>query len=354
MAGPRAWGYERGMKLNRLVLIVCMAALQSLGCDASKADADTPPADSATAADAPPFPDADGSPAPPRPFRVAVLADTHIIDDYYTGPESSPLDTESIFRSAERLEHARDAIARTNPRPVLGFVCGDIFHNYASDDADFLRGNETRIDRAKALFDSFPFPVWPAWGNHDYDPPEIPVALSHALFEEKFGVAPYYVVEHEGWDFILLSSELGPSWDPASARFDSELGSFGQTRLQWLDARLAAGRPTVIMWHHPLFAVMRDELPGAELPDLFTVLERHKTTVKLTLAGHMHVWLDMTGEYPVPHYGVASTRYNGDNYWILEIDPQAGTVAILDFERAAWFSYDPNPFDLTRLGATSP
>src|SRR5687768_6083475 len=42
-----------------------------------------------------------------RFFRFAVIADTHIIGDFYTGPESNPMDTESIRQSAKRLESAR-------------------------------------------------------------------------------------------------------------------------------------------------------------------------------------------------------------------------------------------------------
>ena len=49
-------------------------------------------------------------------FYFGVIADTHIIDDYYRGPESNPEDTESIRKSTERLSAARDHIIRYSPR----------------------------------------------------------------------------------------------------------------------------------------------------------------------------------------------------------------------------------------------
>ena len=44
-------------------------------------------------------------------FYFAIVADTHIVDSFYTGPESNPEDTESIFKTTERLEAARGVIS---------------------------------------------------------------------------------------------------------------------------------------------------------------------------------------------------------------------------------------------------
>lgn len=40
-------------------------------------------------------------------FHVGVIADTHIIDGLYKGPEGSLEDTASIFKTEERLLAAR-------------------------------------------------------------------------------------------------------------------------------------------------------------------------------------------------------------------------------------------------------
>jgi hypothetical protein len=45
-----------------------------------------------------------------RYFYFAVIADTHIIDDFYHGQESSAFDTESLQHSAANLISARTLI----------------------------------------------------------------------------------------------------------------------------------------------------------------------------------------------------------------------------------------------------
>lgn len=45
-----------------------------------------------------------------RYFRFAVIADTHIIDDFYKGPEGNALDTETIFLTNKRLKASQISI----------------------------------------------------------------------------------------------------------------------------------------------------------------------------------------------------------------------------------------------------
>ena len=62
-----------------------------------------------------------------RYFYFAVIADTHIIDDFYKGPESNALDTESIFKTTERLVCARSLINSLHPPMERVFLVGDYF-----------------------------------------------------------------------------------------------------------------------------------------------------------------------------------------------------------------------------------
>ena len=80
-------------------------------------------------------------------FRFAVIADSHIIDPLYKGPESNAEDTESMFRTSERLTSARDFLNGLSPQPELVFLVGDYFHNYPSPDVDFYFQNHTRSGR---------------------------------------------------------------------------------------------------------------------------------------------------------------------------------------------------------------
>src|SRR5262249_20061337 len=79
-----------------------------------------------------------------RYFYFAIIADTHIIDEFYRGPEGNPLDTETIFKTKERLTSARDLINSVTPKMEKVFLVGDYFHNYPSDKWDFYFQNKTR------------------------------------------------------------------------------------------------------------------------------------------------------------------------------------------------------------------
>src|SRR4051794_16042878 len=73
--------------------------------------------------------------ASPARFHFAVLADPHIIDEFYVkGTENSPEDNESIFHTTERLASARSVINSLRPKIERVFVAGDCFHNYPSAD----------------------------------------------------------------------------------------------------------------------------------------------------------------------------------------------------------------------------
>jgi hypothetical protein len=58
-------------------------------------------------------------------FYFAIIADTHIIDEFYKGPESNPEDTESMFKTRERLISARDTINALQPAMEEVFLVGE-------------------------------------------------------------------------------------------------------------------------------------------------------------------------------------------------------------------------------------
>src|SRR5262245_41124751 len=78
-------------------------------------------------------------------FYFAVIADSHIIDEYYKGPEGNAEDTESIFKTTERLTQARALLNSLQPKLDLTFLVGDYFHNYPSADIDFFFQHKTRV-----------------------------------------------------------------------------------------------------------------------------------------------------------------------------------------------------------------
>jgi hypothetical protein len=256
-------------------------------------------------------------PAGSNTFRVALMADTHLIDSYYTGPENTPLDTDSILHSVERLQKARDTINRIQPPVERIFVAGDIIHDYGSSDRAFYDQNRTVFDIAHEIFGGFTAPVYLGFGNHDYSLNQMSRTMTEELFRTKLGVpAPYYAVDYKGWRFLHLNCFQGATMDPASPEYSDEFGSFGRTQLDWMDQELAAGLPTVLIFHIPLPFLKVGELPDI---DFFSVLDKHVSNVKMIIAGHWHLWFDLGDSTGAPHMVIASTRYDEASFAIADL-----------------------------------
>lgn len=278
-------------------------------------------------------------------FRFGVIADSHVIDGYYQGPESNPEDSESIFLTSERLAAARDVLNSLDPPLEKVFLIGDYFHDYPSADLEFYFTHDTRLDRAKALTDGFRMPVHVGFGNHDYAVPKVSREASHELFRRKFGVAPYYSVDHLGWRFIHVNNFLGATWDAGHAQYNKGLGSLGEAQLLWLEAQLAEGKPTFVFVHFPLSVVQPTEVRDL---GLHTLLKRHASTVQRVFSGHWHRWVDEGRTYGPPHLVIGATRYDPDAYLVVEVDTQAGTHRLLNLHLVEWNTHFSKPFVSSR------
>lgn len=277
----------------------------------------------------------------PGVFRVGVIADSHIIDDFYRGPEGNEEDTWTIFQTTKRLTAARARLNALTPALDRVFLVGDYFHDYPSADLDFYFTNTTRIDHAKALTDGFAMPVHVGFGNHDYAVPKVSREAAHELFRRKLGVEPYYAIDHKGVRFIHLNNFLGATWDVGHAAYDKSRGSFGETQLAWLDAQLAEQKPTFLFVHFPLQVIADREV--ADL-DLKSLLRKHRGTIQRVISGHWHRWVDAGTEFGPQHLVIGSTRYDEDAYLILEIDSRAGTHRALNLECVEWNTHFSTPW----------
>lgn len=274
-------------------------------------------------------------------FRFAVIADTHIIDGFYKGPEGSPEDTESIFKTSERLTAARDAIKAL--RPAVDFVAlvGDFFHDYPSDQLDFFFENTTRVDLAKQLVDGFGVPVHIGFGNHDYAVPRVSRDLTHELFSRKLGLKPFYSVEHRGWKFVHLNNFLGDTWQAGHARYNKSQGSLGEAQLNWFEAELAQRKPTFVFIHYPLTIVAPVERADY---GLHALLKKHKDTVQRVVSGHWHRWFEFGRSFGPPHLVIAATRYDPDAWLIVEADTKAQTHRLVNIDLVDWNTHYAEPF----------
>lgn len=276
-----------------------------------------------------------------RFFRFAVIADTHIIDDFYKGPEGNALDTETIFQTSKRLETARNSINNINPPIEKVFVVGDYFHDYPSPDYEFYFKNKTRIDNAKALTDSFKMPVHVGFGNHDYSVPNVSREMSHRLFKDKLGLDPYYSVSHRNYKFVHLNNFLGETWNKDGKEYSKNIGSLGETQLNWFEAELKQQKPTFVFIHYPLQTVR-----GVEVRDygMLPLLKKYKSTIQLIISGHWHRWIDFARTFGAQHYVMGATRYDEDAYMIVEVDTKRATHRILNLDLVDWATHYSLPY----------
>ena len=293
-----------------------------------------------------------GGPGSTDSFRVVVIADTHITGPQYVCcTESNARDNASIVRTEERLNRVVDEINAIRPAPDLVLVLGDVMHNpYYSLDHAYYDTTETAWSIAPRILGRLAMPYHLAWGNHDYDvrcdgADHVKRELTHQLMREHFDTDPYHTVDHGGWRFVLANSQLGKTWDELDPACETAMGSFGAEQLAWIDAQLADGLPTIVMSHHGQIALDSDE----DGDSLKGVLSRHSNAVA-HLAGHSHVWIDFTdSSYSFQHIIVPSTRYDADNYFLLELDANGG-MEFLDHAKTrklslcsdGW-SYDGTP-----------
>lgn len=274
-------------------------------------------------------------------FRFAVIADTHIIDPFYKGPENSPLDTESILKTSDRLIAVRSHLNALRPAVEQVFLVGDYFHDYPSRELDFYFQNRTRLDLACELTSGFRMPVHVGFGNHDYDVPRSSREFSHELFRRKFGLAPYYSIEHRGVKFVHLNNFLGDTWTAGHELFNKRTGSFGLTQLEWFEAELRQKKPTFVFVHYPLSIVAPTEKADF---GLLPLIKKYRATIQRVFSGHWHRWFEFGRSFGPQHLVIGATRYDEDAYVIVEMDLKQGGHRLLNIDSVDWNTHYSEPW----------
>ncbi|MBB5326729.1 metallophosphoesterase family protein [Tunturiibacter gelidoferens] len=283
--------------------------------------------------------------ASPDKFYFALVADTHIIDNFYVkGSENGVEDNESILVTTPRLTSARDLINSLDPAIEQVFLIGDYFHNYPSTDYDFYFKNTTRLDNAKTITDGFKMPVHLGFGNHDYDVRHVPREMSHRLFKAKFNAEPYSVVDYKGYKFIHLNNFLGSTQDRNSADFNPAIGSLGEEQLHWFEAQLQQHKPTFIFIHYPLVQDRPVEFADYGLHPL---LKKYQNNIQLVVSGHVHKWIDYGHTFGPQHYTMAATRYDPNAYMLLEVDTRHATSRFMNIDLVQWDTHYSKPWHAT-------
>jgi hypothetical protein len=272
-------------------------------------------------------------------FYFAIIADTHIIDSFYKGPEGSPEDTESIFKTTERLEAARTVLNSLQPPMERVFLVGDYFQNYPSADVDFYFQHETRLDKAKALTDAFHAPVHAGFGNHDYS--GISRESAHELFRRKFNLKPYYSVEYRGWKFIHLNNFIGDTWATGSPSYKPSMGSLGEEQLNWFEAELRENKPSFVFIHYPLSIVVTNEVRDY---GVHGIIKKHRDSIQRVVSGHWHRWFEFGRSYGPQHLVMAATRYDPNAYLVVEADTRKVSHELLNIGLVDWNTHYSAPY----------
>lgn len=279
---------------------------------------------------------------PADTFYFALVADTHIIDEFYKpGSENGVEDNESILVTTPRFTAARDLINSLQPAIEQVFLIGDFFHNYPSTDYDFYFKNTTRLDNAKSIINGFKAPVHLGFGNHDYDVRNVPREMSHRLFEAKFNTKPYSTMDFKGWKFVHLNNFLGSTQDHTSADFNPNKGSLGETQLQWFEAELKQNKPTVVFIHYPLIQDVATEFADF---GLYPLLQKYRENIQLVVSGHQHRWLDFGHTYGPQHYVMAATRYDPNAYMLVEVNTKLNTWRFMNINLVDWKTHFSKPY----------
>ncbi|TVQ99222.1 MAG: metallophosphoesterase [Deltaproteobacteria bacterium] len=271
-----------------------------------------------------------------RYWYIAIIADSHMIDEYYEGPESNELDTQSILQANERFVLVRDFLNSLEPRLEAVFHLGDLIHTYPSTEEAFFVQNRTSLDIAREAIDGFEVPFRFLMGNHDYFVPRAPREFTHELFAEKFeNWQPYHSVDLHGWKFISLNNYLGHTWDASDGSYEKDVGSFGEEQLQWLEAQLQEGKPSFVFLHHP--HNMNDHGEFGEDFSFRGLMRTYRDTVAMTMSGHWHRWFDLRIPRGPENWLIGSTRYDEDAFVIVEFDRESPSWRFVN--QASWNLY---------------
>jgi hypothetical protein len=284
---------------------------------------------------------ADAAPQPTT-FRAVFMTDTHVIGPQYACcSESNWVDDDSIEKTVARLTAVRDEVNAITPPPAMVFVMGDVVHAaHVSRDPLWYREHVNAYTIAAQIFGGFHMPVYMAMGNHDYEvdcgsSASYDRSFSEDRFKEFFRADPYTAVDYGGWKFILANSQAGDTFDPMGPKCDQDYGSVGATQMGWIEGQLNEGKPTVVMTHYMRILYEAQEEQGSPYPSFPALLDAHASNIKAFLAGHTHRWLDQTSfNKGVFHWVLGGTRYDANNFWLIEFDSPSGTFKVLDEGKA--------------------
>ena len=193
---------------------------------------------------------------------IAQISDMHVLAEGWVA--FGAVDTNRA------LERAIAWLNALKPRPDAVLITGDMVNDGDADQYHALVHRLTRLE----------LPYFPVLGNHD-EREAARAAFAQLFFMPETGPIRY-TAEIGGLALVALDSNVP----------GKPYGRLGDEQLAWLDETLAlrAGRPTIVMLHHPPFETGVAFMDWSALKDgaaLAAVIGRHPH-VERVLCGHMH------------------------------------------------------------------
>ena len=244
-------------------------------------------------------PTPEAQPAEPpgaRPFRIALLSDTHTQDP------------NSIQAVAINGKLSR-AVADFRPlKPDLWLCCGDVSdHGYAGELEAFRNILQTAAKPEQLAVTT---------GNHEFYDKEATDEVALARFREAFGLAkPYHNRVAGSVHVVMLADE---QWHTAPR--NREWAWLTAEQLRWFEQVLQEHREmvTVVCLHQPLQETVAWSYGGndfagcGQVAELKAIVKKHPQ-VKLWLSGHTHIPVAAEGQVVakggVTYAGLGSTFY---------------------------------------------
>lgn len=197
------------------------------------------------------------------PFVLAQISDLHI--------KARGALVCGVVDSAGMVRACVDQLMARSRRPDAVALTGDLTDGGRADEYALLR----------ELIAPLTMPVYVIPGNHD-ERGALRAAFSDHAYLGQSSEFIQYAIEDHPLRIVALDTLVA----------NESAGELCQARLAWLEATLAqgAGRPTVVLMHHPPFTTFIDHMDAYGLRDprgLERVIARHPQVLAI-LCGHVH------------------------------------------------------------------
>lgn len=285
---------------------------------------------------------------PAAVFYIGVLSDAHLC-----------LDTMHRYNAA--LAAAGDALSTHNP-PVdfvvhTGDAVDELFLPWSDKPKKYIGKNRQSVPvlalYRKTVSEHFKMTYYDVIGNHEFYWNKVwhqsvkRGAVERMILDEyaDSGAMPslYYSVDRGAFTFVMLDSV-----SKAETHAGTWVGGFDDAQMDWLEAQLARGRPTLLFFHHypatPGFIRHASEAAGHLMPEserIYDIIARHSEQIKMIFVGHGEDWVRDT-LHGVPVF-MSGQPEDTPGFYIVELNSDTGAARLFNESDIAFNTHITTP-----------